>query len=336
MDIEVDQELMEAFARNPSTLEFLLQRNPSICITEQTVINAAYNHDALYILIDKRLEDIPMSEQVMEVVVRAACEGHVASLNRILTHFGSKVPITERILVIASDILETLQLLLQEPGLNIPLPLSEKVVSIATYRDVSALTWLLERFGSAVPLTERVMVFVAGVYPTGVELLLQEWPTHVDLNQLWKAIWGFKFDSDFPYDPEIFMLWDLPDIQERAAKNILRDTREIDLSEEIFAQTPTVKCRRRSSLSKTVIFRDLYSGLLPLIKVCIKEKLPVPATEQLMRVVLDKSDPDIMKAIHTDLERFRSLDDHQPGKFEEMLWSHICEEYDGSNDLEEC
>ncbi|KAJ5725238.1 uncharacterized protein N7483_006595 [Penicillium malachiteum] len=133
MVIKADQELLEDFADNTYTLEFLLQRNSTICITEQAVIRAAAHRDALAILLDKRLEDIPMSKGVMVAIVeKAACSGHFAGLRQILTHFGSTVPITEKVLVAASATLDTLQLLLQSPGLNIPLPLPEKVVANAT------------------------------------------------------------------------------------------------------------------------------------------------------------------------------------------------------------
>ncbi|KAJ5704084.1 hypothetical protein N7493_011222 [Penicillium malachiteum] len=155
------------------------------------------------------------------------------------------------------------------------------------------------------------MVIVAGNYD-GVKWLLREWPADIDLNNPWKAIWKFNFD-DVLFDclssqKSGWTRDKLPQIQKRAATNILQCTREIDVSEEVFAQTSS-------------IFRFCYySGLLPLINVCIEENLPVPATEQLMRVVLDKCDTGLTKAIHKDLKRFRSLPDHHPGEFERMLW----------------
>ncbi|KAJ5711909.1 hypothetical protein N7488_006065 [Penicillium malachiteum] len=164
------------------------------------------------------------------------------------------------------------------------------------------------------------MVIVAGNHD-GVKWLLHEWPADIDLNNLWKDIWKLNFDDvlfDGLSSPMSERTRDgLPQIQKRAASNILRCTREIDLSEELFAQTST-----------TGLPFDDYSGLLPSIEICIEKKLPFPATEHFMRVVLDKCDTDLLKAIHQDLQQFRSLPDHQPGEFEQILWSQICERRD--------
>ncbi|KAJ5704085.1 hypothetical protein N7493_011223 [Penicillium malachiteum] len=68
---EIDQEHLEMFADRPRTLEFLLQRRPSLCITEQVVFKAAERDDALQILLDGRMEDIPMSEDAIVSIAKS-------------------------------------------------------------------------------------------------------------------------------------------------------------------------------------------------------------------------------------------------------------------------
>ncbi|KAL4793249.1 hypothetical protein BDV19DRAFT_391284 [Aspergillus venezuelensis] len=134
---EVDQRIIERFAHSASIFVLLLQTTPRVAITEQAVIRAAPYEYALCILLDERIEDAPISERVMIAVVRATCS--VANLQWILAHFGTQVPITEKVLVAASYTFDALRLLLQAIGSNIPPPLTEKVVVLATYKGLSAL-----------------------------------------------------------------------------------------------------------------------------------------------------------------------------------------------------
>ncbi|KAJ5614647.1 hypothetical protein N7528_008301 [Penicillium herquei] len=79
MTIEIDQEHLETFADRPHTLEFLLQKKPNLRITEKVVIQAAKRKNALRILLNKRMKDIPMSDEVIVSIVKLACQGQISS-----------------------------------------------------------------------------------------------------------------------------------------------------------------------------------------------------------------------------------------------------------------
>ncbi|OJJ72571.1 hypothetical protein ASPBRDRAFT_54389 [Aspergillus brasiliensis CBS 101740] len=305
---EVDHEIVERFAQNASALRLLLQTTPHVSITEQAVIRAASDCHALSILLDERIEDIPISEEVMIAVVGA--ENRVAHSQRILAHFGPQVPITEKVLVAASNTLRALQLILETLGHGMPPILTEKVVVLATFRDFSALPWFFEKYGSqALPLTERVMVAAAASRLSGPQWLLREWPAKIDLNHLWRAIW--RFDPDFCDFTHGYDHRTLSYVQESAGRHVLQYTRAVDLSEEVF-QIARATTRQYSK------GRD-YSGLLPLIHVCVGQCLPVPATERLVRAVLDNCDGDLIKAIRRRIEALSGFLHHRAGKFEKML-----------------
>ncbi|GKZ25885.1 hypothetical protein AbraCBS73388_001696, partial [Aspergillus brasiliensis] len=311
---EVDHEIVERFAHNASALRLLLQTTPHVPITEQAVIRAASDYHALSILLDERIEDIPISEEVMIAVVGA--ENRVAHSQRILAHFGPQVPITEKVLVAASNTLRALQLILETLGHGMPPILTEKVVVLATFRDFSALPWFFEKYGSqALPLTERVMVAAAASRLSGPQWLLREWPAKIDLNHLWRAIW--RFDPDFCDFTHGYDHRTLSYVQESAGRHVLQYTRAVDLSEEVF-QIARATTRQYSK------GRD-YSGLLPLIHVCVGQCLPVPATERLVRAVLDNCDGDLIKAIRRRIEALSGFLHHRAGKFEKMLLLRIRE-----------
>ncbi|GKZ34987.1 hypothetical protein AbraIFM66950_005426 [Aspergillus brasiliensis] len=318
---EIDRIMVERFAHNASALRLLLQTTPHVSITEQAVIRAASNYHALSILLDERIGDIPISEEVMIAVVGA--ENRVAHSQRILAHFGPQVPITEKVLVAASKTLEALQLILETLGDGMPPILTEKVVVLATFRDFSALPWFFEKYGSqALPLTERVMVAAASS-PSGPQWLLREWPAKIDLNHIWRAIW--RFDPEFCDFTHGYDRRTLSYVQESAGRHVIRYTKAVDLSEEVF-QIARATTRQYSNgrYYNDYNGRD-YSGLLPLIHVCVAECLPVPATERLVRAVLDNCDGDLIKAIRRRIEELSKFLHHRAGKFEKMLLSRIRE-----------
>ncbi|GLB14222.1 hypothetical protein AtubIFM61612_001647 [Aspergillus tubingensis] len=312
---EVDQEIIERFARNESSLELLLQTTPRVSITEQAAIRAASSpiEDAFCVLLNERIDDVPISEEVMTAVVRPFCP--VENLRRILAHHGPQVPITEKVLVEASGRLEALQLLLQALGPDAPPMLTEEVVLMATYRELSALPWLLEKYGSAVPLTERVMVVAAAHSIDGLLWLLREWPGNIELNQLWRAIW--KFDQNFCDSSYDFYKPNLSTVQEEASRNVLQYTKAVDLSEDVF-----IDALASSALDKR---RSRYGGLIALIRVCIKYDLSVPEAEGLVRLVFDKCDSDLKEAIRELVEAFEANGNLPEGEFGELLLSRIRE-----------
>lgn len=180
--IEVDERAVEILAANSYDLEFLFRNHPNVLITEQAVIQAAADEKALCILLEKRIEDIPISTKVILAVAGAL--NPVANLQRVLEHFGWRILITEDVLTAAARNFAALQLLLEAPGPNVPVPASEKVVVHATYRDLSALVWLFQGQRLEVPLTERVLVAAAATSLSGLKWLLRELPTDIDLNHI--------------------------------------------------------------------------------------------------------------------------------------------------------
>ncbi|PWY80209.1 hypothetical protein BO83DRAFT_435227 [Aspergillus eucalypticola CBS 122712] len=309
---EVDHGIIERFAHNASALSLLLQTTPHVPITEQAAIRAASGH-ALWVLLDERIESFPISEEVMSAVVRSFHP--FTDLRRILAHHGPQVPITGKVLVAASGTLEALQLLLQALGPEAPHMITEEVVAMATYKSLSALPRLLEKYGSAVPLTERVMVFAAANGLNGLQCLLREWPGNIDLNRIWRAIWKFDRDScDFSYGRD----WpSLVHIQKNAGSHVVQFSKAVDLSEDVF-----MGALASSALDESI---GRYSGLIPLIDVCIEHDLSVPEAEGLVRAVLDKCDSDLMEAIRELVEKYEADDKLPKGKFGDLLLSRIRE-----------
>ncbi|PWY72447.1 hypothetical protein BO94DRAFT_589600 [Aspergillus sclerotioniger CBS 115572] len=249
---DVDERFVEIFAEDSYVLEILLQSKPNLLITERAVIKAAQNKTALSILLDKRIDDLPISSEVMVSVARSY-DPVTSNLRRILKHFGSRVPITEAVLVAAAFKFEVLQLLLQAQVPNLDARLSEEVVFLATYSNLSALPWLLQEHGSAVPLTENVLVAAAA-----------------------NSVFGLDCDfCDISYSHK----FNNASISRKlATENILRYTRAVDVSEEVFEQASTA-----SGDGKECALYDLLS-------ICIEEELPVRVTEQLKALVLRKAD----------------------------------------------
>ncbi|KAH8429519.1 uncharacterized protein LDX57_007181 [Aspergillus melleus] len=192
--LEIDERVLEIFANNLDALEFLLERKPLVPITEQTVIRSATGVGTWPLLLDKRIQALPISTEVMIAVVRAYDPG-ASYLQRFLAHFGLAVPITERVLLAATQNLAALQLLFQAQGPNTPRFLSEELVFLATYHGFPAMSWLLQECGSAVPLTERVLVAATAQSLTGVLYLIREQFIDINLQQIWKGIWnpGLRF-----------------------------------------------------------------------------------------------------------------------------------------------
>ncbi|KAL3252711.1 hypothetical protein ABHI18_009940 [Aspergillus niger] len=311
---EVDQEITERFAHNPPALELLLQAVPHVCITEKAAIRAAASHErALCILLDERIEDIPISEEFMIAV--AGAERPAKNLGRILAHCGPQVPITEKVLLAASYTLDAFQLLLHALGPDVPPFLTEQVVMLATYRELSALPWLIERYGSqALPLTERVMVAAAATSLSGLQWLLQKWPAEIDVNDVWRAIWRLEMNNYDLFDyhkPSI-----VPSFQYMAGNHIARYTRAVDLSEEVFQSARNSSARGQESVGRH------YSGLVPLIRVCILHSLPVPVTERLVKV-FESCDDDLVQAIREQVVRSGKYRRGPAGELEKMLLSCI-------------
>ncbi|GKZ52445.1 hypothetical protein AnigIFM49718_000327 [Aspergillus niger] len=312
---EVDQEIVERFAYNPPALELLLRTASCVCITEKAAIRAAAaSHEkALCILLDERVEDIPISEEFMIAV--AGAKRPAKNLRRILAHCGPQVPITERVLLAASYTLDAFQLLLRALGPDVPPFLTEKVVMLATYRELSALPWLIERYGfQALPLTERVMVAAAATSLSGLQWLLHKWPAEIDVNDVWRAIWRLEMNNYDLFDchkPSI-----VPSVQYEAGNHIARYTRAVDLSEKVFQSA-----RASTSCDMNWDFRD-YSGLVPLIYICITYRLPVPVTEWLVKVI-DSCDADLIEAIRKRVGKSGIYRRGPAGEFEKMLLSCI-------------
>ncbi|PYH69937.1 uncharacterized protein BO88DRAFT_481361 [Aspergillus vadensis CBS 113365] len=314
---EVDHGIIERFAHNASALELLLQTTPRVSITEQAAIRAAFDwgEDAIRVLLNERIDDFPISEEVMTAVV--GNHRLVVCLQRILAHHGPRVPITEKVLVAASAILEILQLLLQTLGPDAPPMLTEGLVAIATYADPSALPWLLEKYGSAVPLSERVMVVAAATSLDGLQWLLREWPGDIDLSCIWRAIW--KFDYNFYGFSYGFNKPTLSRVQENASQHVLQYTKAVDLSEDVF-----MDALASSALDERT---GRYSGLISLIRVCIEHDLSVPETGGLVRVVFDKCDSNLKEAIRELVEAFEEDGNLPKGKFGGLLLSRIRENH---------
>ncbi|GKZ76927.1 hypothetical protein AnigIFM56816_009036 [Aspergillus niger] len=309
---EVDQGIAERFAHNPPALELLLRAVPHVCITEKAAIRAAASHEkALCILLDERIEDIPISEEFMIAV--AGSESPAKNLRRILAHCGPQVPITETVLLAAAYTLDAFQLLLRELGPDVPPFLTEQVVMLATYRELSALPWLIERYGSqALPLTERVMVAAAATSLSGLQWLLQKWPAEIDVNDVWRAIWRSERNNcDYLNCHKPFIL---PPVQYKAASHIVQYTRAVDLSEEVFQSARNSSARGQDSVGRH------YSGLMPLIRICILHSLPVPVTERLVKV-FESCDADLIEAIREDVEKPGIYRPRPAGEFEKMLLS---------------
>ncbi|XRM38322.1 hypothetical protein ABZX51_001753 [Aspergillus tubingensis] len=312
---EVDHGIIERFAHNASALELLLQTTPRVSITEQAAIRAAsdWREDAIRVLLNERIDDFPISEEVMTALV--GNHRLVVCLRRILAHHGPRVPITKKVLVAASAILEPLQLLLQTLGPDAPPMLTEGVVAMATYADPSALPWLLEKYGSAVPLSERVMVVAAATSLDGLQWLLHEWPGGIEINRIWRAIWKSDHDiCDFSYGA---LYTSLAHVQKRAGEHVLRYTKAVDLSEDVF-----MDALASSACDED---KDEYSGLVPLIRICLYMRLPVPQPDRLVKAVLDKCDSGLMQAIRKLVEAFEADSNLSEGKFGELLLSRIRE-----------
>ncbi|RDK39337.1 hypothetical protein M752DRAFT_338219 [Aspergillus phoenicis ATCC 13157] len=312
---EVDQEIVERFAHNPPALELLLQTAPCVCITEKAAIRAAAaSHEkALCILLDERIEDIPISEEFMIAV--AGAERPAKNLRRILARCGPQVPITEKVLLAASYTLDAFQLLLHALGPDVPPFLTEKVVMLATYQELSALPWLIERYGfQALPLTERVMVAAAATSLSGLQWLLHKWPAEIDFNDVWRAIWRFERNNcDYLNCHKPFIL---PPVQYKAASHIVRYTRAVDLSEEVFQSARNSSTRGQNSNKRH------YSGLVPLIQICIMHSLPVPLTERLVKV-FESCDADLIEAIRERVLNSNIYRLGPAGEVEKMLLSFI-------------
>ncbi|RAK94299.1 hypothetical protein BO79DRAFT_234082 [Aspergillus costaricaensis CBS 115574] len=315
---EVDHGIIERFAHNTSALELLLQTTPRVPITEQAAIRAAsgWGEDHPFcVLLNERIDDVPISEGVMTAVVRGY--RRVEILRRILAHHGPQVPITKKVIVAASTTLEALQLLLQALGPETPPMITEEVVVIATYADLSALPWLLEKYGSAVPLTERVMVFAAANGLDGLQWLLREWPGIIDLNHIWRAIW--KFDHDFCNFSYGGVDFELPWVQVRAGRHVVQYSKAVDLSEDVFLD----------ALASSAFDEKLngYSGLVPLIYICLEGRLPVSEPDRLVKAVMDNCDADLIKAIRKLVEGFELRAELIEGGFGELLLSRIREKH---------
>ncbi|EHA23999.1 hypothetical protein ASPNIDRAFT_53269 [Aspergillus niger ATCC 1015] len=312
---EVDQGIVERFAHNHPALELLLRTAPCVCITEKAAIRAAAaSHEkALCILLDERIEDIPISEEFMIAV--AGAERPTNNIRRILAHCGPQVPITEKVLLAASYTLDAFQLLLHALGPDVPPFLTEKVVMLATYQKLSALPWLIERYGfQALPLTERVMVAAAATSLSGLQWLLHKWPAEIDFNDVWRAIWRFERNNcDYLNCHKPFIL---PTVQYKAASHIVRYTRAVDLSEEVFQSARNSSARDQDSIKRH------YSGLMPLIEICIMHSLPVPVTERLVKV-FESCDADLIEAIREAVEKYGKYRRGPAGELDKMLLSCI-------------
>lgn len=94
----------------------------------------------------------------------------------------------------------------------------------------------------------------------------------------------------------------------------------VDLSADVFAQTSTASGGNKDS------------SLLSLIEICIKNRLPVPASEQVIRVVLDKCNADLIEDIRKSITRVGHSRGHHAGDFEKMVLRSLTEK-DGTQGL---
>ncbi|PYI11903.1 hypothetical protein BO78DRAFT_413007 [Aspergillus sclerotiicarbonarius CBS 121057] len=284
--LEVNEQVVETVAGNSSALKILYSRNPKFPITQQAAVRAAEDPVARRFLLDTRIDDIPISEEVMIAVAR---EGHTisADMQRILAHFGQKVPITENLLAAAAshyNNIPILQLLL--PDSNPAIPISEKIVIIATYYYFPVLRWLLEERGSAVRLTEKLAVAAAGKGPNALLWLIQE--QHINPQQLWKAAW----QSD-PGDDRFYY-----HLRREAARHILEYTEAVDVSESTFEGASTIRNDRGDSA-----FDDL-------IHCSLKHKLPIPTSESMMAMVLERSSTKVITYFLKDGPKIPIMEKH--------------------------
>ncbi|RAH71278.1 uncharacterized protein BO66DRAFT_437299 [Aspergillus aculeatinus CBS 121060] len=163
--IAVDEQVMELLAPNPYALQILLERYPNVPITHRAAVHAAGNSKAFSILLDGRAPDISISQDVILSIIKS--QDALDNLQRILKHFGTEAPITDRALKGAAHKPGAFKIVLRAECGNVAL--SEEVVVFVTYRNFEALQWLLKEHSSAVPLTKRVLVAAAASALFGVQ-----------------------------------------------------------------------------------------------------------------------------------------------------------------------
>ncbi|PYH86231.1 hypothetical protein BO82DRAFT_380369 [Aspergillus uvarum CBS 121591] len=301
---------------NPYALQVLLQRNPNVPITHRAAVQAAQNSKAFSILLDRRLEDITISPELMLSMMRSG--GPLQILQRILEHAGRTMPITEKVLKGAASSPAALKMILQTEGCNVTL--SEEVLILATYRRLWALQWLIREHSTPVPLTERMLVAAAANGLAGVQWLLQERPLNADLNWVWRAIWTWDDDfCDFSYGGTLVLDIDTSFFRMKAASNILHYTKAVDISEELFEQLSIASQENKGSL------------LIDFIHICISYGLPVLMTERMQRLASEKSHAHAIR----DLFRQQYFPKDNMGEFEKMLRSLAFAEGEENSSLDE-
>ncbi|KAL4890468.1 hypothetical protein BDV59DRAFT_94919 [Aspergillus ambiguus] len=109
--LSADEQLLEKMAHIPGVVRMLLDETPNILITQKAICQASLNVGALRILLDERVGDVTISE---DVVISALSTWKAPDAIRlILNRFGAKTPFTRKILLSAmSQGLKSLNLLL--------------------------------------------------------------------------------------------------------------------------------------------------------------------------------------------------------------------------------
>ncbi|KAE8373008.1 hypothetical protein BDV26DRAFT_297356 [Aspergillus bertholletiae] len=101
--ISVDEELVEMLAPNHKALYILSRHSPALPVTEQA-LRAAGSFESMCILLDSRKNNVTITKEVVESVInckRRFGDG-ASALNPLFARFGSKVPITEDMMLHAA------------------------------------------------------------------------------------------------------------------------------------------------------------------------------------------------------------------------------------------
>ncbi|RAK96066.1 uncharacterized protein BO80DRAFT_468932 [Aspergillus ibericus CBS 121593] len=269
--VEVDEQLVETVARNSFALKILYSRNPNFPITQQAMVRAAEDPAARRFLLDTRIDDVRISEELMIPLLTG--DDPLPDVQRILAHFGPKVPITENVLAAAARAghyygLSIFQLLL--PEWNPAISISEKVLTIAAFWSFPAFQWLLLERGCAEQLTDEVLVAAAGNGYNELQWLIRE--QLINLQQTWKAIW--RFDHDYGFR--------LGELRKDAAENILSYTLAVDMSENMFEGASIVRDKDGTCA---------FDGLVRILLTCGFVNL---ASERLMEMVLERASKEVV------------------------------------------
>lgn len=267
-------------------------------ITEQAIIRAT-DRTSLELLLHRRGNKVLISQETFSKIISNHQSLDMVKYVIEYFDFSPDVLFAERLFRAAACSFDILQYFIQATGPKPMIFLSEEILATAIYFLPEALQWFFREFGSTVPLSENVLVAAISRNSSSLDWILREHPLETDLTQLWKAIW--KVDGKcirLSFGSRV------PNIRRMAAITMLEYTRRVvDVSEEVFEQASTVEEGERF-FSGEIVMSNAFEDLSI---ICLQYGLPMPMTERMKKLVLERSDADRIDS----LIQFHIYDDEE-------------------------